>query len=185
MSVSRSYAGALYAALKAEAAEEAVFKKTEGDLEAFAATLSDHKELRSILSGPSASAGEKQAVAEALSKHLAWSPVFRFISLVIKKGRVHLASDISAAFKKVCIESSGGTLGLLESAEPLPEEDIRQLSSAFTRKLGKSVAFEYKTRPELLAGVRVTVGGTTYDGTLKAQLNRLRDKFFGEKFLTH
>jgi len=186
MSVSRSYAGALYSALKAEGAEELDLKKAEADLELFAVTLGTHKELRAILSGPSASGNEKQAVIQALKDRLSWSPIFfRFVSLIQKKGRIALVSDISAAFKRVRIESSGGTLGLLESAEPLSEEDIQQLSAAFARRLGKGVAFEQKTKPELLAGVRLTVAGTTYDGTLRAQLNRLREKFFGEKFLTH
>jgi F-type H+-transporting ATPase subunit delta len=186
MSVARSYAGALYAALQAEQADEAVLKKSEQDLEVFSAEVAAHPQLRVILCGPSAAPAEKQAVLEALKTRAAWSPVlYRFISLVTTKGRMGLISEIAAAFKRVRIESSGGTLGVLESAEPLSDTDIHQLSAAFSKKLGVTVDFERKTRPELLAGVRVTVGGTTYDGTLKAQLGRLRDKFFGNHSLTH
>jgi F0F1-type ATP synthase delta subunit len=42
--------------------------------------------------------------------------------------------------------------------------------------LGRKVAFRVSTDPSLLAGVRVTVSGVTYDGTLKAQLEQLKDK---------
>ena len=96
-----------------------------------------------------------------------------------------LAGELANGFSRVRIESSGGELGVLESSDPLSDADVQQLAEAFTRRLGRKVVFEKKTRPGLLAGVKVTVGGTTYDGTLRAQLNRLRDKFFTTSSSTH
>jgi F0F1-type ATP synthase delta subunit len=57
----------------------------------------------------------------------------------------------------------------------LAEADIDTLTKAFSQKLGKKVAFRVAIDPSLLAGMKVTVNGVTYDGTLRSQIHKLRD----------
>jgi F0F1-type ATP synthase delta subunit len=57
------------------------------------------------------------------------------------------------------------------------EADVKNLAKAFSEKLGKRVAFQSSTEPALLAGLKVTVNGVTYDGTLRSQIQKLRDYF--------
>jgi F-type H+-transporting ATPase subunit delta len=186
MSVSKSYASALFAAVQSERLDAAALDKIESDLKGFAAELGSHAQLRAALCGPATTTAEKSAVMNQLASRLQWHPmVLKFLELVSRKGRMDLASELATGFAKVRIEAAGGMLGVLESSDPLSDADVKQLAAAFSQKLGKQVTFEKKTRPELLAGVKVTVGGTTYDGTLKAQLNRLRDKFFETSSSTH
>jgi len=186
MSVSKSYASALYSAGQAVGASGADLDKLGADLSSFAAQVDAHPQLRSALCGPAISVQEKVAVIERLGEKAGWHPVLvRFLGLVSRKGRMDVLSDIAAGFARVRVEAAGGVLGVLESSDPLSDEDLQQLAAAFSQKLGKKVTFEKKTNPELLAGVKVTVGGTTYDGTLKAQLNRLREAFFGNSSSTH
>lgn len=73
------------------------------------------------------------------------------------------------------LAAQGGIRGSLVAAEAMNPEDIQSLAKAFGKKLGKAVAFQVSTDPALLAGVKVTVNGVTYDGTLRVQLQRLRD----------
>lgn len=186
MSVSKSYANALLQAAHAESLGARDLEGLEQRLKDFADALHSNPQLRAALCGPAATAAEKQTVLEQLGTKLVWPGILsRFFRVVSSKGRMDLISEIASSFSRARIESSGGVLGLLESSDPLSDEDVRQLSGAFTKMLGKTVAFERKTDPELLAGVKVTVAGTTYDGTLKAQLNRLKDRFFENSSSTH
>ncbi len=186
MSVSKSYASALFAAVQAEHLDAAAIEKIEADLNSFASHLASHAQLRAALCGPAATSAEKSAVLTQLASRLQWHPMtLKFLDLVNRKGRMDLSTELARGFARVRIEAAGGVLGILESPDPLPDSDVKQLAAAFSQKLGKQITFEKKTRPELLAGVKITVGGTTYDGTLKAQLNRLRDKFFETSSSTH
>jgi F-type H+-transporting ATPase subunit delta len=186
MSVSKSYASALLAAVQAERFDAAAIDKIEADLKGFASDFASHAQLRAAICGPATTPAEKGAILTQLATKCQWHPmVLKFLDLVSRKGRMDLASELANAFARERIEAAGGMLGVLESSDPLSDSDVKQLAAAFSQKLGKQVAFEKKTRPELLAGVKVTVGGTTYDGTLKAQLNRLRDKFFETSSSTH
>jgi len=186
MSVSTSYASALFAAAHAERLDGATMDKIEADLKSFSAEVQSHAQLRAALCGPAATVSEKAAVLGELSARVGWHPLLlKFLELVSRKGRMDLVDELANGFSRVRIESSGGELGVLESSDPLSDADVQQLAEAFTKRLGRKVVFEKKTRPGLLAGVKVTVGGTTYDGTLRAQLNRLRDKFFATSSSTH
>jgi F0F1-type ATP synthase delta subunit len=54
---------------------------------------------------------------------------------------------------------------------------IKEITQAFTQKLKRKVDFKVTTQPSLLAGLKVTVNGVTYDGSLLAQLERLKEEF--------
>lgn len=176
MSVAQSYAKALYEAsreqgAKAEAIEAAVF--------AVAGAFSSSKQLRDVLYSPSTNGADRSKVLSALAEKVASGKegklVGVFLNLLSGKGRLRVLPDIADAFKKARVEAEGGVLGEVASADALKQEDLDSLARAFGSKLGKKVVFDTRVDSELLAGMKVTVGGVTYDGTLKNQLTRLKD----------
>ncbi|MBL7715931.1 MAG: ATP synthase F1 subunit delta [Bdellovibrionales bacterium] len=175
MSVAQSYAKALYEAsrdqgVKAETIEAAVYT--------VASAIEGSKQLRDVLYSPSTSGSDRSKVLVALAEKAVTGKegklVGQFLTLLMKKRRLTVLSDIAGAFKKARVEAEGGVLGVVASADALKQDDLESLARAFTGKLGKKVVFETKIDAELLAGMKVTVGGVTYDGTLKNQLSRLR-----------
>jgi F-type H+-transporting ATPase subunit delta len=183
MSVARTYASALLGVLPRDAA---ALDQAEGQLSAFAALLAERADVRAVLSGPLTSTQEKAALVSALASRLGCSQlVTRFLEVCAQKGRLAWASEILAAFRAVRVEAEGGVLGALESADPLSDADVADLSRAFTQVLGKKVFLAAKVNPGLLAGLRVTVMGTTYDGSLQSQLARLKKKMVETSFRNH
>jgi F-type H+-transporting ATPase subunit delta len=69
-------------------------------------------------------------------------------------------------------------LGLVEaeisSSRPLSADGQRQLESQLERLTGKKVRATYSSRPELLGGVVVRVGSTIYDGSVRGQLEKMK-----------
>jgi len=180
MSVARVYASVLYSALPAEAAARDSAREA---LERVAEQLAARADLRAALSGPLTTATEKKGLLTALASRLECGPVVaRFLELMARKGRIDSLPDVAAAFRAVCVEAEGGVLGAVDSAETLSESDLADLARAFGQKLGKRVSLTARVRPELLAGLRVTVQGTTYDGSLQSKLQRLKQKFLETSF---
>lgn len=178
MSLERTYSKALYEVMRAKNGSKDPVKVAQDSISSVVATIKNSKELKSALFGPVASAKQKSDLMRALCKKLSVSPlVTDFLSLVTKKGRIAYLEKINDTLKQVQLESEGGVLGTVVSADPLNISDVEALSSEFTKKLGKKVEFKTATDPLLLAGLRVTVAGVTYDGSLKSQLERLREKF--------
>ncbi len=177
MSVYQSYGKALQEAAFESKMDANAQAQIESQLDAVLKLLKDSKELRTALSGPVCSAAEKNSISEQIAAKIGLSPlVTRFLKLVIARRRLDRLEEIIQAFREVRIQAEGGVAGTLVAADPLGEEDVKSLAQSFGQKLGKRVAFRVLVDPSLLAGVKATVNGVTYDGTLRAQLARLRNQ---------
>ena len=177
MSVAKAYARALYEAARDSRAESAEIEKIDAQLGDFARVVDSSRDIRTALTAPAIPAKEKAALIDELSRRLGVTPlVANFMSLLARKERLGLVSEVRDAFSEVRLEAEGGVMGTVVSADPMEQPDLDGLARAFTQKLGKRVAFRTQTDPTLLAGMKVTVNGVTYDGTLRSQLRRLRDR---------
>lgn len=176
MSVARTYASALYLAAKEVKNGSDLNDKIEAQLKEVSGWINGSKEMRVALISPVVSAAEKASIVEALAKKADFYPlVTKFLALLAKKDRFAALSEIVTAFRQVRTESEGGILGTVVSADPVLSADIEALAKDFGLKLGRKVAFDVSVDPELLAGMKVTVAGVTYDGTLSSQIRRMRD----------
>ena len=187
MSLARSYAKALLETAVETGLKAADLDRIESELAAFSATMTSSRELYTALSSPVVSRGDKAGVAEAVTAKMGFSSLTsQFLTMVARKNRGPAIEEITEAFTASRLESEGATLGTVVSADPLKKEDLEELATAFTRKLGKKVVFKSSVDMNLLAGLKVTVNGITYDGSLRSQLQLLRDRLvYGKPGTTH
>ncbi len=175
--LSKSYSKALYETAKEKGLSAGDIDRVENDLAAFASTLAAHSSFKDILSSPVVSAADKVGIIEKTAEKLGLSKLAsNFLAMVADKNRTDLTGEILDSFKAVRLESEGGIFGSVVSAEPLSAHDLEDLSKAFAKKLGKKIVFKTATDSNLLAGMKVTVNGITYDGSLRSQLQQLRDR---------
>lgn len=66
---------------------------------------------------------------------------------------------------------------LIESAAPLSEEDQRIVLAEVTRRHGADLEIAVALNPELIGGLRITVGNTVYDGSVRGRLDALEQQF--------
>lgn len=187
MSVAKAYAKALYEAAsegKSQADLAKVCDQIEADLQKVVTATRESRELDIALNSPVTTAKEKTAVVNRLASAMSFSDLtVRFLTLLAQKERLVLLPELAEMFHTVRLEAEGGVSGRVVSAEAMSQEDLNGLAQAFSKKLGKRVAFQASTDPSLLAGVKVTVNGVTYDGTLRSQLEQLKTRFVaGAKF---
>ncbi len=174
MSLSRSYAQALYEAVKET--KGASLADAEHALTSVADVLRSSAPLTKALFGPVATAKEKEAVMTTLCEKTGATGIARdFLVLLARKDRVSTLAEILKALRSVRLESEGAMLGSVVSAEELSAADLADLERAFGQKYGKKVTFEVHVDPRQLAGLKVTLSGVTYDGTLRSQLQRLKN----------
>lgn len=186
MSVPKAYARALFEASQAAGLKPEELDRMDVQLGELEAMFDSSKEARVALMAPVTSAKVKASTIEKIATQAGFSKLLiQFLVLMARKDRLSLLKRIRSEFKTVRLEAEGGILGTLVSADPLSGADVDGMAKAFGQKLGKKVAFQTSTDPSLLAGMKVTVNGTTYDGSLRAQLNRLRDRLVQGQTLSH
>ena len=75
---------------------------------------------------------------------------------------------------------SAGTVPLdVNAAVALTAEEKDKVERRFAKMLGKKVEANYTVDASLIGGLRVTVGGRTYDGSLAGGLNNFEEQLVG------
>jgi F-type H+-transporting ATPase subunit delta len=177
MSVANSYAQALFEAANGSTKQEESAEQLEKNLEQMLSVIESSREIKVAFLSPLTTLAEKKACLEGLSNRLGFPTLMtQFFMLLMKKNRLVLLDKIKNSFHETRLFSEGGMTGTLTTAEPISNQDIDVLTKAFAQKFGKRVSFEVNTDPSVVAGIKVTVNGVTYDGTLRSQLEKLRDR---------
>jgi F-type H+-transporting ATPase subunit delta len=177
MSVAKSYARALYESLQEQHASVEAIDTLEEQFGAFVDAVEKSREAKMALYSPVTSGKEKVAIIQKVSQAMSVSGLLpNFLELLARKDRLAILPELRKTFHEVRLAAEGGMLGQVISAEPMEPKDVESLAQSFSKKLGKRVAFQVSTDASLLAGMKVVVNGVTYDGTLRAQLQKLRDQ---------
>jgi len=71
-------------------------------------------------------------------------------------------------------DEQGRLIAVVSVVQPLDEAQEAELVKKLSTKLGESVVIEQKIDPQLIGGVKISVNGKLFDGSVKAQLARLR-----------
>jgi F-type H+-transporting ATPase subunit delta len=83
-------------------------------------------------------------------------------------------SEVAKQFRQRKNAAEGAADCLIESAFPLADGQLDELLWGLSRKFGLKLKPEVKVDPELIGGVRVTVGDHVLDGTVKARLAEMQ-----------
>jgi F-type H+-transporting ATPase subunit delta len=149
-----------------------------GQLNDFANLLAESAELREVLQNPSIPEPQKLKVLDELSARMGLSrPIRNFIALVTHHERLHELRDMITAYASLAEENSGIAEVEITTARPLDAENRRLLERQVAKLAGEpKVQATYHEDPSLLGGVVVKLGSTIYDGSVRAQLEQMRQR---------
>jgi F-type H+-transporting ATPase subunit delta len=170
--LARRYARALFDAASREGKDVPLALRDE--LRAVAPLLTGHAELRQALLHPGLGVEPRRRVLAALAERAGASVLLRrLLDLLAVRDRVAFLPDIVEAYADVANAARGVVSAVAVSAVAPTEAQTRALAATLGGPAGPA---ELRTRvdPELIGGLLVTVGGKTYDGTVRTQLRALR-----------
>ncbi|HYP04916.1 MAG TPA: ATP synthase F1 subunit delta [Bryobacteraceae bacterium] len=174
--LSTRYARALVDAVVAPAAGLDP-KQSLVELRTFSLMMRDSVELRNVLLSPAVSITKKRAVVGRFAESMGMSRLVRnFLFLVIDRRRTDILEDIADAFELALDERMGIVRAEVKSAAPLTEAQQAELQQQLSRVSGKQVRGEFSIDPELIGGVVARIGSTVYDGSVRTQLQNMRER---------
>ena len=147
-------------------------------LESASALLARSPELAGALAHPAVPADARKRVASAV-----WAKapevVKRLVHLLIDRDRVALLPAVAAAYAEAWNASRGFLSAEAASAVALDPGQEKALREGLERATGLGVELLTRVDPDLIGGLRVTLGGRTIDGSVKSQLEALRRSLRG------
>jgi F-type H+-transporting ATPase subunit delta len=139
------------------------------------ALLAEHEDLSAALQHPALALERKQAVAREVLARLGSNVlVGRLVDLLMTRGRMDLLPDIEEAYGAEWNALRGVVTAEAVTAAALTDAQVDRLSATLAAVSGRGVELKTAVEPEVLGGVRVTMGGRIYDGTVRGRLAGLR-----------
>ena len=143
----------------------------------FSGTLAGSRELREVLMNPSIATEQKLKVLDAIAGRIGMFPQVRnFLAVIMGHQRLAELNEILTEYHAVADEQSNLAEAEITSARPLNEQDRAELEAEVAKLAGGRVRATYRQDATLLGGAIVRIGSTVYDGSIRAQLEQLKQK---------
>jgi F-type H+-transporting ATPase subunit delta len=145
-------------------------------LASFEQTLDSSQELREVLEDPSIPEQQKLRLLDAISSKLALDKIVRnFIALMASHHRLNEFAEISKAYAALADEAANVAEVEVVSASPLSDASKSQLVAQIAKLVGsQTVSPTYTQDESLLGGAVIRIGSTVYDGSVRSQLQHLK-----------
>jgi F-type H+-transporting ATPase subunit delta len=171
--VARRYARALLEI----AQEEGALERFEADLARFAETFEQSEDLRDVLLNPVIEAGARKQIARDVAGRVGAGPlVTNFLCLLVDKRKLRVLPDILRAYRDLVDRAAGRVEALLVAATAVDPQTASRIEGELGRWTGKRVRLTTRVDPALIGGVVARVGGIVLDGSLRTQLDALRQR---------
>lgn len=171
--VARRYATALADVVTKTGETENI--KTE--LRQWEAMMSASPELLNAFRNPAIQQNQKEKVLESLiQKAKPAQTTANFLRVLLRNGRLTEISEINQKFESVLEERSGGVSAKIVSSRPLSDAEKQELKANLEKMTGKRVSPNFEIDNGIIGGVVTTIGSTVYDGSVKTQLQQLKEQ---------
>ncbi len=166
------YAQALFDLLRPEGRLD----EASRELAELAELIRHYEALRKFLVNPDVETADKLRVLDRL-REPAWSKDVRaFVQVVVSFGRAPLLGEIAEAFGELVDAERRVVHVRVRTVHPLSATFKTQLAKRIEQLEHGSIQITEELDHALLGGIQVVIGNRVFDGSLKSQLNRLRQR---------
>jgi F-type H+-transporting ATPase subunit delta len=170
--LSRRYSKALFQ-LAREAGEE---EKIGQEVERFYAAYND-SELQQVLTNPAFGVDTRRRILIQVTHNQQLSPLtVHFLSLLLDRDRLAHLTNIVSRYRRLLNEAKGRVEAKIVGASALEPAMFEQLRRQLGAISGKEVVLEQSIDPSLVGGLLVDLEGTVYDGSIRTQLDKMKQR---------
>jgi len=150
--------------------------RSVGGLRRIAGLLQESADLRRVWENPAVPAEQKRKLLDAIVQREEIEPHARnLVAVLIDHRRVQFLGRIVEQLKKELDGRMGFAEAQVTSARELGDDEKRSLESQIEKVTGKKVRAQFGLDASLLGGAVVRVGSTIYDGSVKGQLEKIKE----------
>ena len=167
------YARALLEVAARESDPEAI----ERELSGFVSLVQTNGEVKRALLNPAVPNHTRQQIVEALVARAALQkPLAKLLVMLANRGRLELLPDLLDVYRERLLAASNIVKGTVTSATPLAPEKVHALARSLSSATGKEVQLDAAVDPSIIGGVIARIGSTVYDGSIRTQLQKMRQQ---------
>jgi F-type H+-transporting ATPase subunit delta len=172
--LSKRYAKALFSLGQ----EDGNYDQYGRNLVEFAEFCQQHADFRQVIANPVFAVEDRKRILQSVLEKSGFSDMVKnFLYLLLEKDRIGAIESITAYYAKLTDDISNVARAEVITARPLKEESLARIEGSLERLTSKKIRSEVKEDRELIGGVVVKIGDMVLDGSVKAQIEGLKESF--------
>jgi F-type H+-transporting ATPase subunit delta len=175
-SISRRYSKALFQLAREQRQEEAIGQEIEQFVNAYAGSA-----LQPVLNNPAFSMEKRKNILAEVTKSLQLSTLsVHFLALLLERDRLPYLPSMVAYYRRLLNETKGRVEATVVAASLLDAAMLQRLRETLHGISGREVVLHEKADPALLGGLLVELEGKIYDGSVRTQLEQMKQRIARE-----
>lgn len=175
--VARRYATALADVVMARGEAQEV----QRELTAWETMMQSNEQLLEVFRNPTIPYEQKRKVLNALIARASVRPTTaNFLQVLLQNQRLADLNEVNKRFAQILDERSGVVSAEVTTARPVPQASQNALRTKLTSLTGKNVRLSFTTDEELIGGIVTRIGSTIYDGSVRNQLQQVKERMTGK-----
>jgi F-type H+-transporting ATPase subunit delta len=171
-SLARRYTRALFQLAREAGQEEQVGR----EIAQFHAAYSG-SELQGVLTNPAFGVSSRKRVLIQVANAQGIAPLtIHFLSLLLERDRLIHLPGIVSCYRRLLNEVKGRVEARIVGASPLEPAQVEEVRDALRAISRKEVVLHEETDPALIGGLLVELEGKIYDGTVRTQLENMKER---------
>jgi F-type H+-transporting ATPase subunit delta len=129
------------------------------------------------LTNPAFNLASRRKILQQVTQGQQLSPLtVKFLSLVLERDRLAYLDGIVGSYRRMLNEAQGRVEAKVVSASTLDPALTEQLRQRLRAISGKDVVLQAETDQQLLGGLLIELEGKVYDGSIRTQLERMKQR---------
>jgi F-type H+-transporting ATPase subunit delta len=150
------------------------------ELAAWDALMRTNAQLLEVFRHPTIPYEQKRKVLDELIRRARPQPTTaNFLRVLLQNHRLAELSEVSTQFAQELDRRSGVVTAQVTTARPLPADAQEALRKQLGQLTGSTVRLQFEVDDELIGGVVTRIGSTLYDGSVRGQLQQIRQRIAG------
>jgi len=161
--------------------EQGTWREVGKGLGDFVALFEGNEILRKVLCDPIHDRKKRKAILKEVLGRIAPEKICsNFLLLLLDKERIRYLPAIYSAYQRLEDALAGRLRARLLTARRLEDKEMTAIRKALEQRFQKEIILDWSEDSEILGGVICKVDGMVFDGSIRTQLETLKESMKGE-----
>ncbi len=157
-------------------------REVQEELSTWSEMMQANDGLAEVFRNPTIPYDQKKRVLNALIARARPRPTTtNFLKLLVQNHRLVNLREINKRLAEELDRRAAVVSAHITTARPLPSEERERLQARLTEMTKSRVRLDFETDESLIGGVVTRIGSTIYDGSVRSQLEEMKERMIGER----
>ena len=140
---------------------------------AFASAVAVDQQIRALIEDPKLASADIERLFLSVCGDQLDASGQNLIKLLVEYGRLALLPEVASIYEELKAQDEGTLEAEITAAAKLDDAQVKTLVVQLQTKFGKKVEATVKVDPEIIGGIKIVVGDTVIDASVRGRLQEL------------